>query len=138
MRPSACHGLIYHTPDIYQQYKISIMGHVLKALLTELANPLAVLNPQVITLSAYFSLREPFFFFLHGQIVEPMAPSGSNRPQGFCLKQKSSENDRITQSSFYITTISRGIEIINLSYFHFIETLAHDEHCVAVTSCKIQ
>lgn len=39
------------------------MGYVLKALLTELANPLAVLNPQVITLSAYFSLREPFFFF---------------------------------------------------------------------------
>ena len=42
------------------------------------------------------------------------------------------------QISFYITTISKGIEIIHFSHFHFIETLAHDEHYLAVTACKIQ
>lgn len=125
----------------YLPSHISRMGHVLEHLLTELAQLPALLHPYVTTLRSIFSSAKIVpraFLFERKSAGDKGVKIQRLSPGLFHLSRKALRTMVMLQILFYITSISRGIEIINLSHFHFIENLDHDEHGLAMTSCKIQ
>lgn len=145
LRPSACHVLIQHTPinlftDIYQPHFKN--GPCVKTFIDCVGPPACYAAFACHNAEGNIFHRENHsksFSSERRKLEEKGFKIQHLCPRAFFLKsRKTLRTIVMLQISFYITTISRGIEIINLSYFHFIETLAYDEHCLAVTSCKIQ
>lgn len=105
---------------------ISRLGHMLKHLLTKLVQLGAGLHPRVRTFREIFSTAKilPSAFLSNGQTRTQGLQNTALVSEVFSRSRRALRTIVMLQISFYITSVSRGIEIIDLGYFLFSETLA--------------